>query len=76
MKSTEASFVPQQVLSQWLADKALLPIESSAHGSIHAVYDLLIRLALHRSVTKEDHSLYVPCCDLAALHFHGQYRQD
>lgn len=35
-----------QVLSQWLADKALLPIESSAHGSIHTVYDLLIRSAL------------------------------
>lgn len=32
-----------QVLSQWLAEHAVLPIESSAHGSIHTVYDLLIR---------------------------------
>ena len=32
-----------QVLSQWLAEHAVLPVESSAHGSIHAVYDLLIR---------------------------------
>ena len=32
-----------QVLSQWLAEHAVLPIENPAHGSIHAVYDLLIR---------------------------------
>ena len=34
-----------QALSQWLADRAVLPIESSAGGSIHAVYDLLIKCA-------------------------------
>ena len=34
-----------QALSQWLADRAVLPIESSVGGSIHAVYDLLFKCA-------------------------------
>ncbi|CAL8466593.1 g6129 [Coccomyxa elongata] len=51
-----------QVLTQWLADSAILPIESSAHGSIHAVYDLLIRYRLHivsERVTEIKHCLLV-----------------
>lgn len=34
-------------LSQWAADKAVLPVENSLGGSIHAVYDLLHKYKLH-----------------------------
>jgi arogenate/prephenate dehydratase len=32
-----------QALSQWLAERAVLPIQNSLGGSIHEVYDLLNR---------------------------------
>ena len=35
-----------QALTQWLADTAVLPIENSVGGSIHTVFDLLIRCTL------------------------------
>ena len=34
-----------QVLSQWMADRAVLPIENIQGGSNHAIYDLLMRWA-------------------------------
>jgi len=34
-----------QALSQFLVDRAVLPVENSLGGSIHAVYDLLIKCA-------------------------------
>lgn len=32
-----------QLLSQWLAERAVLPIQNATGGSIHVVYDLLMR---------------------------------
>ncbi|KAK9813426.1 hypothetical protein WJX73_007997 [Symbiochloris irregularis] len=36
-----------QLLTQWLVERAVLPIENAQGGSIHAVYDLLMRYRLH-----------------------------
>lgn len=36
-----------EALSQWMADRAVLPVENSLGGSIHTVYDLLQRYKFH-----------------------------
>ena len=41
--STPGMQVAFQALEQGLVDRAVLPIENSLGGSIHPVYDLLIR---------------------------------
>ena len=34
-------------MTQWLADRAVQPIENTLGGSIHTVYDLLLRYQVH-----------------------------
>ena len=41
-----------QALTQWLAETAVLPIENSVGGSIHTVFDLLIKCAAVRRPTE------------------------
>ena len=52
-----------EALSSGRADRAVLPIENSLGGSIHAVYDLLLRHRLHvvgEASVKVDHCLMAP----------------
>ena len=44
---TDNQVLPLQALSQWMADRAVLPVENSLGGSIHLVFDLLLRYRLH-----------------------------
>ena len=43
-----------QALSQWLAERAVLPIENSVGGSIHTVYDLLHAVRGMRAVLEDE----------------------
>lgn len=63
-----------QALAQWLADTAVLPIENSLGGSIHTVFDLLIRhgflhiqLMIHLGNSDLPPARYYPACTLLWL---------
>jgi arogenate/prephenate dehydratase len=60
-----------QTVSQWMADRAVLPVENSLGGSIHSVYDLLLRYRLHivgeTSVAVDHYLLALPGVKLSDL---------
>ena len=40
-------FHAAQALTQWMVERAVLPVENSLGGTIHTVVDLLLRYRLH-----------------------------
>ncbi len=36
-----------QALNEYMVDRAVLPVENSFAGSLHSVYDLMLRYRMH-----------------------------